>query len=452
MKRPQHAQGDAPKSQAKEEGKHDAAKFVDKEFGGNLGCLFFSVVLPLVPAVLWLSLLKFRGQLVTPDLWDVSRWPSLFAIFAPTRKAVCIYAVWWVFQTVMYLVVPGFGLFGSTFTGRPILDQKKPVSLSYRLNGLACYAITIAAFFGFSNLGYFNLYKASIVADNVAPLLTVVYIWVVLYSIYLYVRGPKTHSNPYYSGRIFQDFWMGLELNPRSLGNFWDHKYFCEGHPGLNGWVILSFSIAAKQYETYGYVSYSMMASVFFGFLYILDCWIFEPALCNTLDIYYDRFGYMLCFGDLIWVPFTYVFASYKILLNDPNYSLGVVLLIVSVNFVGLFIFRGANLQKHLFRMNPAKWEKRFRFMTTAHGNKLMTGGFWGISRHCNYFGDLIMGFMWCLIGGVDQLINFYYIIYFSLLLIHRAYRDDTRCAQKYGKDWATYCKRVPWRIIPFVY
>lgn len=33
--------------------------------------------------------------------------------------------------------------------------------------------------------------------------------------------------------------------------------------------------------------------------------------------------------------------------------------------------------------------------MPTKEGGKLMCGGFWGISRHSNYAGDLTMGFTW---------------------------------------------------------
>lgn len=256
----------------------------------------------------------------------------------------------------------------------------------------------------------------------------------------------------YYSGYFFQDFWMGLELNPRSFAGLWDHKYFSEGRPGLIGWVLISISIAAKQYTTEGALSWPMLLSVSFFVMYILDCMIFEPALCNTLDIYYDRFGFMLCFGDLVWVPYTYSIVSYKILLLSPNFPSWVLVLLVVLNTIGLVLFRGSNLQKHLFRMHPEKWGNSFKSMPTKEGGKLMCGGFWGISRHSNYAGDLTMGFTWCLTGGIDRLVNWFYIIYFTILLVHRAQRDDLRCSEKYGEDWKTYCKKVPYRIFPLIY
>ena len=46
---------------------------------------------------------------------------------------------------------------------------------------------------------------------------------------------------------------------------------------------------------------------------------------------------------------------------------------------------------------------------------------------------------------------RYFYAIYFAVLLIHRAYRDDHFCAQKYGGDWAAYKKEVPYVFIPYL-
>jgi 7-dehydrocholesterol reductase len=41
--------------------------------------------------------------------------------------------------------------------------------------------------------------------------------------------------------------------------------------------------------------------------------------------------------------------------------------------------------------------------------------------------------------------------VYLTILLIERAFRDDKRCAEKYGIGWEQYCHYVPYKIIPFV-
>jgi delta14-sterol reductase len=46
----------------------------------------------------------------------------------------------------------------------------------------------------------------------------------------------------------------------------------------------------------------------------------------------------------------------------------------------------------------------------------------------------------------------YFYIVYFTILLVHRERRDHDMCAVRYGKDWEAYCARVPYRLIPGVY
>ena len=66
-----------------------------------------------------------------------------------------------------------------------------------------------------------------------------------------------------------------------------------------------------------------------------------------------------------------------------------------------------------------------------------------------NYTGDLIMAIAYCLPCGL-QLGGYFYAIYLFILLPHRAYRDDTKCKQKYEDLWAEYCKTVPYVYLPF--
>lgn len=92
------------------------------------------------------------------------------------------------------------------------------------------------------------------------------------------------------------------------------------------------------------------------------------------------------------------------------------------------------------------------KYLTTSQGSKLLISGWWGLSRHPNYMGDLLMGLAWCLPVGTDCIIPYFYSIYFTILLIHRQMRDDAKCSAKYGKDWDKYCKIVKYRIFPYIY
>lgn len=62
------------------------------------------------------------------------------------------------------------------------------------------------------------------------------------------------------------------------------------------------------------------------------------------------------------------------------------------------------------------------------------------------------MALAWSLPTGCETPIPYFYIAYFTVLLMHRQLRDDENCEKKYGKDWEKYKKLVPYRIIPYVY
>ena len=116
---------------------------------------------------------------------------------------------------------------------------------------------------------------------------------------------------------------------------------------------------------------------------------------------------------------------------------------------------RGANLQKFWFKRDPKA--RAFGVLEpraiSGDGKHVLAGGFWGLSRHINYLGEILMatGLTLCL-GYPLALAPWLYPLYYVALLFPRQYFDDRRCAEKYGPLWDEYCKRVPSRIIPGIY
>src|SRR5262249_13403427 len=127
---------------------------------------------------------------------------------------------------------------------------------------------------------------------------------------------------------------------------------------------------------------------------------------------------------------------------------------IVLLNAVGYAIFRGANMQKHRFRMDPRRpiWGRPAAVVATARGSLLLASGWWGLARHMNYFGDLLMALAWCLPCGFASPLPYFYVAYFTILLVHREPPDNAMCALRYGADGDAYCRKVPYRIVPGVY
>lgn len=218
-------------------------------------------------------------------------------------------------------------------------------------------------------------------------------------------------------------------------------------------WPLLNFAFLSHQYSTHGYISDSMLLVNIFQFWYVFDALWNEPALLTTMDITTDGFGFMLAFGDLVWVPLTYSLQA-RYLASFPV-NLGYVGLagVLAVQGTGYYIFRGANGTKNTFRMNPADPKVAgIRYIETKSGSKLMVSGWWGLSRHINYLGDWVMAWAWCLPTGFATPVTYFYVVYFAVLLLHRERRDEAKCRKKYGSDWERYTEVVRWRIVPGVY
>lgn len=292
-------------------------------------------------------------------------------------------------------------------------------------------------------------------ATNFLPLTTAAIIFSSLLAVAVYAASfapGRLLSHHGTSGVIPYDFWMGRELNPRVWGV--DIKEFCELYPGMIGWGLLNLSFAYQQWVTLGRVTNSMLLVNAFELWYIVDGLVNEKALLTTMDITTDGFGFMLAFGDLAWVPFTFCTQA-RYLADNPQQELtglGLVA-VLGVQLLGYRLFRGANGQKDAFRRDPKHPSvAHLKSMPTARGTRLLISGYWGMARHINYLGDWIMGLAWCLPCGFGSVVPYFYSLYFASLLVHRERRDEAACRLKYGADWDKYCSLVPWRIVPYVY
>uniref|UniRef100_A0A7R9UZT7 Delta(14)-sterol reductase ERG24 n=1 Tax=Chlamydomonas euryale TaxID=1486919 RepID=A0A7R9UZT7_9CHLO len=372
--------------------------------------------------------------------------------FAPSMelfsfKALFVYLAWFFGLACAHLLAPGRLAQGTV--------QPNGERLTYKLNAFTLFCLTYlpALYFGF----FTDLLNLSWVYDNYLPLLTASVLFSASLSVYLYASSHKKGallSEHGTTGYPHYDFWMGRELNPR-LGMF-DWKEFCELYPGIIGWALANLAMAHKQRQRLGYVTPSMVLTNVFQLYYVVDALWNEKSILTTMDITTDGFGYMLAFGDLAWVPFGFSNAARFLADHPQNLSAAMIVVILAVKALGYYIFRGANGQKDAFRRDPSHPSvAHLKTLPTERGTKLICSGWWGVSRHVNYFGDWIMGLAWCLptgLAGACSVTPYFYCLYFAVLLAHRERRDDEACRRKYGADWEKYCKLVPWRIIPYVY
>ncbi len=409
--------------------------------GANLlGALLLMIALPPLTYYLWICVNAFGGELIVPK--SLEDWKSFLArIPAPTVKAITLYLAWFLGQTLLQIAVPG-----KVRAGLPLADGSR---LAYKMNDWFSFWFTMVTSVMLCTAG---LVPATILHDEFGPLLTTANLFAFAFSVFLYWMGKRSPQSERTSANPFYEYFLGTALNPRVRG--FDLKLFCEARPGLILWVLINFSLAAKQYQLHGRVSTAMILVVAFQFFYIADYFFHEEAILTTWDIKHENFGWMLCWGDLVWVPFTYTLQAFYLVHHPHELPVWATAAIIGLNMTGYAIFRGANIQKHKFRTDPTRpiFGKKPDYIETARGTPLLVSGWWGISRHMNYLGDLLMALAWCLPALFQHPLPYFYLVYFVILLVHRERRDSAMCHAKYGKDWERYCKRVRWRVIPGIY
>ncbi|KAH9738432.1 Delta(14)-sterol reductase [Citrus sinensis] len=211
-----------------------------------------------------------------------------------------------------YLAIAGSILPGKVVPGAVLQDGTR---LHYRCNGL--FALTLlVALLGFG--AYMNFISATVISDRGFELLSTTFIFSVLVTSALYVAGCRSRNKssslkPHVTGNLIHDWWFGIQLNPQFMAI--DLKFFFV-RAGMMGWLLINLSVLAKSIQD-GTLCRSMILYQLFCAAYILDYFIYEEYMTSTWDIIAERLGFMLVFGDLVWIPFTFSIQGWWLLHNQ---------------------------------------------------------------------------------------------------------------------------------------
>ena len=412
---------------------------------------------PFLVIYFWGSCEKYNCSLLAP-LIDLAKAKNFFLwtinfIPKPTLSGFTILGFWLCLQAIFYTFLPSKIAHGQVTPAGYLLP--------YKVNGLNAWILT---HFLFGVCCYFGVISPSIIYDNWEGLLVAANFYGYFLTLFAYLKANLFPSHPEdrkFSGSFLYDLFMGIELNPR-IRNF-DFKLFHNGRPGILAWTLINLSFLFAQYKIHGFVSNSMILVNFLQFLYVIDFFINEDWYLRTIDIAHDHFGFYLAWGDSVWLPFMYTLQSHYLVHHPIDLHPFYFLVVIGLGIFGYYIFRTVNHQKDLVRKSkgmcsiwgkPAKYiEAKYKSTdNTKHTSLLLCSGYWGVSRHFNYVGDLCLSLSMCLSCGFNHLLPYFYIIFMSILLLHRIERDHQRCDGKYGKYWQEYCQVVPYKLIPFVY
>lgn len=342
---------------------------------------------------------------------------------------------------VLHLVLPARHVAGYVRhpqTGEP---------LRYRLNGLRVLFIAVLTWLLIGRLGvlpfdwlYLHRWASLAGAFTIGVAFT---LWIVL-------PAPSTGKS------LAADLFLGRSENPQWFAGRVDAKMLLY----LIGAVMLELhvlSFAAHHYLVFaddpspGVLVYAGLLSFF-----VCEYLFFEQVHLYTYDLFAERVGFKLGWGCLTFYPYFYAVGLWG-LAEQPNPHVHPALTVIAalVFFAGWSLARGANMQKFVFKTDPTRvFLGVLRPEVVSDGtHSLLCSGFWAVSRHVNYLGEILMASGLALaLGYPSSPWPWLYPLYYVALLVPRERDDDRRCAGKYGELWTVYRQRVRWRIIPGVY
>lgn len=418
---------------------------------------FLAVGCPVFLLWNWIGLEYFDGSYVaefdTLRHDGIQRFSSKY-LPRPSLKVSLGYVAWLLLQVFLYCFLPG-----------PIsTGQLTPAGnlLNYTTNGLLAWAVTHGVVIGAAVIGFLDL---TFIADHWEALLVATNVYGIVLPIFLLIKGYVAPSYPNdckYSGSLIADYFIGVELNPR-LGKSFDLKLFHNGRPGIIAWTLIDISYAAAQHRDLGYISNSMGIAMLLHFIYVLDFFVNEDWYLRTIDITHDHFGYCLGWGSTAAVPSIYTIQCQYLARYPADLSFWHAAAVLALGLGGYAIFRSANHQKDVIRSSNGRckiWHRQPEYLRCSyetedgrrHESILLCSGWWGFSRHANYLGDLMQAFALGFACGSSQFLPWVYTFFLSSLIINRLPRDEARCRRKYGKNWALYCDKVRWRLLPGIY
>lgn len=380
------------------------------------------------------------------DIWGLVRYPSV--------PIVCTFIVYCIYSLSMMKILPGATVYG------PITPKgNTPV---YKDNGFIYFVITITLFWILTFLLHPFGISPSVIYDRFDEVLFTLNAFSLLFCAVLYLKGKfcPSSTDSGSSGNIIFDYYWGMELYPRVFG--FDVKVFTNCRFGMMVWALLVCVYTVKSYEMHGFVD-SMFVSSFLQILYITKFFWWESGYMRTIDIILDRAGFYICWGCLVYIPGMYASVSFYLVSHPVNLGVFISGMFLCLGILSIYINFAADNQKQEVRHadgNCLIWGRKPDIIRAKYWLEngdvkesiLLASGWWGLSRHFHYVPEIMLAFFWSVPALFDNLMPYSYLISLLIILIHRSYRDDNKCGKKYGTFWHEYCKKVPHKIVPYLF
>lgn len=391
----------------------------------TFGCLIF-------PAITFFSLVSCPGPVC--EISKLPRVPLTLDAYWDCTAWSCLFGTFFVLYMIHFLPIGEWVGYQDT--------------IKFRNNGGHLLAICAAAFSVGVYLKWPITYINAHTMHFYSAAMGLSFVWACVMAFFTR-NAPKETWSRQANGTIYNDWFVGRKLQPRC--GIIDMK-IAIFVIGLLGMFLLDVSYLAAEVNSNGTkANAALCVGVAFHFMYLFDFIITLDKWSTMIDIRDMGAGFMYAVIAVVLMPFLYTMPIrylYYQRLQPPIWQLAFA---TACHFTGYYIFRASNSQKHAFRTNPDDL-KALSSIPTPDGRRLLTGGWWGLVRHPNYFGDVIMAFALCVTTGFTHLWPWYYMVFITGVLCLKISGGELGCAKRHAEAWKKYCEIVPNRLIPYIW
>ena len=385
-------------------------------------------------------------------LWDLVRdknpfYTSFFNIEPWVWSVAPIYLS---IQTFFYLIIPGDKILG------PVTPEgNRP---EYKDNGIESWFLTfLLTYFVSFYIDYSEYFDY--IGDFQKTLNVYGMLLISIFFIRSKITSVKKLNEPKFNDNSLQDFYKGVELHPTFTSYNLPLKLLINSRFGMSVWgVICLMSLLSNTHQL------NILVSNILQLIYITKFFIWEKGYVYSMDITQDRTGYYLLWGCICYLPTVYTLPTvYHHYHNDQN-SYIFYLSSLSLGLLSIYLNWRVDEQRSEYRNiieNKTEGYQKLKYITSTYKTSderfrisyLVYSGFLGLAFHMNYLFEILSTFFWTVPGVFPNNIYAYiYLVFLTVLLIHRVERDDQKCSLKYGNKWKEYRQKVPYNIIPYIY
>lgn len=330
---------------------------------------------------------------------------------------------------------------------------------TYNDNGFKSWVLTIGLEIFY--LSGFSYYERRKFFENLGDFHQALNYYGIMISLYFYIiallSDTKSLNEPYFSKNPILDFYKGVELHSQTkLG---DCKMIINSRLGMMIWGMINvLAIMSSSESTIG-------VSSFIQIIYITKFFIWESGYAKTTDITVDRCGYYLFWGCICYVPCVYSSPTIYHYYYPKNYHPFFEIVAICTGSYLIYINWEIDWERSYLREKKENSDERDKpdsryiraVYKTSNGQEnitfLVVTGWMSIASNINYLFEILATLWWtCAFSVPSNIYCYTYVIFLTTLLIHRTYRLEKKCSEKYRRSWKLYRNLVPYKIIPYVF